>query len=84
MRCRYELRLRSICPVNDGVDQYEVIIETTQEIRVEDLLDLVEHYRETKATQEEITQRLVKDFDEEVTVTTVGYHSGVKTTVICP
>jgi hypothetical protein len=82
MLCRYELRIVAACPVDNGNDVYETVVESDDTIRVEDILEAVGRYATEKAYQEVITADLARRL--RCRVTTVGYHSGVKTTVIAP
>lgn len=82
MRCTYETRIVAACPVDDMPDVYEATFESDNTIRCEDILAAVEKYATEKAFQEVITADLARQL--RCRVTTVGYHSGVKTTVIAP
>lgn len=77
MIVRHELTMRRSCPVNGGRDTYQVTIESTRLIHVETILAAVSVIPET-TFQEDATEALASSLD--CTVTTVGYHSGVKTT----
>ncbi len=81
MLCRYELKLRAICPIHDCDDVYDLIVESAHCIYVEELLKFVAECRTRKETQEEITESLAKQWPN-CRITTIGYHSNVKTTVI--
>lgn len=82
MLCRYEFPVRAICPVNPKtVDCYSVTVDSHSEVRVEDLLEFAKGLDDVKATQEEITQAFSARFPG-CTVTSIGWHSGAKTTVI--
>jgi len=76
MNVRYELTMACQCPVDDAQDIYAVTIEATKMIKVEDILAMVKAL--PPMFQEDITKRLAKAFD--CRATTVGLHSGVKTT----
>lgn len=81
MKCRYETRMRALCPITNGFDFYDVIVESDELIVIEKLQPTIdEHAR--KAFQEEITVQLAKALN--ATVTTIGYHSGIKTTCTAP
>jgi len=75
----YETRLARVCPVNSVVmDHYDVVIEAPF-LSVERILAAINELPE-KAYQEDLTKRLAEML--ECKVTTIGYHSGVKTTCI--
>jgi hypothetical protein len=76
----HEFRMRSRCPVNGATDLYEVTVETDKLVKVEDILKAAASFTEP-AFQEEITQKLATAL--ECRVTTIGHHSGVRTTCIC-
>lgn len=80
MISRYEIIVRAICPVNLCVDCYDVTVESPHTIMVERLIDFALSCADKKETQEDITAALAKEFG--CKVTSVGYHSGVKTTVV--
>jgi hypothetical protein len=77
MRVIHELTFARRCPVDDAQDLYELRVETTRVVKVEDVLAAVEALPE-QAFQEEITLKLAAQLG--CRVTTVGFHSGVKTT----
>lgn len=77
MNVTHELTFARRCPVNDALDRYELRVETTRLVKVEDILAAVDALPE-KAFQEDITTTLAAKLGCQVT--TIGYHSGVKTT----
>lgn len=82
MICRYETRIVARCPVDGGHDVYEATFESDDTIRCEDILAAVGKYATEALYQERITAALARDL--RCKVTTIGYHSGVKTTVVAP
>jgi hypothetical protein len=52
-------------------------------IQVETILDAAKKLGERKVYQEDLCALLAKDLGGDATVTLVGIHSGVKTTVSC-
>ena len=82
MQCKYEVRIEAACPVDEKPDVYEATFESHDTIRCEDILMAVGKYATEKAYQEVITADLARTL--RCRVTTVGYHSGVKTTVVAP
>lgn len=82
MRCRYETQIVAACPVDDRPDVYEAVFESEGCIKVEDILAAIAPWRERKAFQETITEDLARTL--KCRVTTVGFHSGIKTTVEAP
>jgi len=81
MICRYEFKLRAICPIHECADVYDCVVESTETIFVEKLLEFANGCAAKKETQEQITETMAKQFPN-CRITTVGYHSNVKTTVI--
>jgi len=77
MRVIHELIFLRQCPVDDAQDRYELFVETTRTVKVEDILAAIEALPE-KAFQEDITAALAAKLG--CRVTTIGYHSGIKTT----
>jgi hypothetical protein len=82
MRCLYETKIVAACPVDAKPDVYDATFESDDTIRCEDILAAVGKYATEKAYQEVITADLARSL--RCKVTTVGYHSGVKTTVVAP
>ena len=80
MLCRYELKLRAICPIHDCEDVYDVIVESAHCVYVEELLAFAATCSTRKETQEQITESMARKFPN-CGITTIGYHSNVKTTV---
>jgi len=76
----YELTFSRKCPVDEAHDHYHLTIEANHTILVEDILRAIECLPE-KAYQEDLTKILARKLGTE-SVTTVGYHSGVKTTCV--
>lgn len=82
MRCTYETRIVAACPVDAKPDVYDATFESDDTIRCEDIIAAIGKYATEKAFQEVITVELAREL--RCRVTTVGYHSGVKTTVVAP
>jgi len=82
MQCRYETRIVAQCPVDGGADVYEATFESDDTIRCEEILAAIGKLATERVYQEAITASLARDL--RCKVTTVGYHSGVKTTVVAP
>lgn len=82
MICRYETRIVALCPVDSKPDVYEATFESDDTIRCEDILAAIGKWATEAAYQEQITADLARSL--RCKVTTIGYHSGVKTTVIAP
>lgn len=78
MKVWHELSCRCLCPVNGEPDVYLIIIETDTVIKVEDILDAAAKLSAMRLFQEEFTERLARSIG--ATLTTVGFHTGVKTT----
>jgi hypothetical protein len=80
MKTTHELSFTRRCPVHNGLDHYELIVETTAEeiVKVEEILAAVERLG-PKLYQEELTSALAAELPG-CTITTRGIHSGVKTT----
>jgi len=79
MRVIHEVEFSRKCPVNDAWDHYEARFETKSLLKVEDILAAIDALPE-KAFQEEITQKLAAKLG--CRVTTIGMHSGIRTTCI--
>ena len=75
---RYEFELKATCPVDGSEDTYAVTVEAHRIIPVERILEVARRATADHAYQETITEHLAEVLC--ATVTTVGDHSGVKTT----
>jgi hypothetical protein len=82
MICTYQTRIVAACPVDDKPDVYDATFISDDTIRCEDILAAVARYATEKAYQEIITADLSREL--RCRVITVGFHSGVKTTVEAP
>lgn len=82
MICTYETRIIAACPMDGGPDVYEATFTSDDTIKCEAILEAIAPYAVEKAFQEQITADLARKL--RCTVKTVGFHSGVKTTVIAP
>jgi hypothetical protein len=82
MICRYETRILAACPADGLPDVYEATFISDDTIQCERILEAVAKYATEKMFQEQITADLAREL--RCKVITVGYHSGVKTTVEAP
>jgi hypothetical protein len=82
MHCKYEMKIVAACPVDSKPDIYEATFESDDTIQVEQIIAAVGKYATEKAYQEVITADLARQL--RCKVTTLGHHSGVKTTVVAP
>lgn len=80
MITRHELKMSAICPVDQTTDVYDVVIETTFVLPVEDICEAIKKMASRKEYQENLTRELATNL--RCKVTTTGYHSGVKTTCV--
>ena len=81
MQVKHTLQAHAICPVDKKKDTYELIVETSSVIPVEKILEKVEQLKDETMYQEDLTVELARHLC--VKVTTIGYHSGVKSEVVC-
>lgn len=80
MITRHEFHLDGMCPVDESTDRYDVVVVTSRLIPVEMVLKVAREVAANEpAYQEEITREIANRLGG-VKVTTVGVHSGVKTT----
>jgi hypothetical protein len=78
VNCVYEFKTKATCPVDGEVIEFDVTIYSEDMIEVEDILDHVRDMTASHIMQEPFTQRLADRLN--VSVTTIGTHSGVKIT----
>ena len=83
MKVKHELQITAKCPVDNVIDEYECIVETECLIQVESILDAAKPFTKQKLYQEALCADLAKAIGGDATVTLIGTHSGVKTTVTC-
>lgn len=79
MTVTYEFELVAACPVDGKPDVYACTVRASRTIPVEDILRAAADLALKKLYQEDLTVSLQRTLAAEVT--TVGWHSGVKTTV---
>lgn len=78
MKTIHELSAAFCCPVDAAVDVYQITVETSHMIKVEDIIAAVRSQQKKPVFQEDLTARLSGIIS--ASVTTIGFHSGVKTT----
>lgn len=79
MICEHELDIKATCPVNGDTDFYSCTVRTDRVVKVEDILAAAAGFAGRTIFQEELTAEMAATLGVEVE--TVGYHSGVRTTV---
>lgn len=82
MICKYEVRIVTACPSDGKPDVYDATFISEATIMCEAIVEATQKYAIEKAYQEVITADLARALC--CKVITVGYHSGVKTTVEAP
>lgn len=81
MRVEHTLEVVALCPVDGLPDVYTVTIRAARVIKVEDILAATEKFVGEAFFQEELTQIIHRALA--CYVETIGYHSGVRTRVVC-
>lgn len=82
---KHEFVAKALCPVNGSVDVYAVTVQTVFDVKVEDILAAAKIMEGERIFQEDFTRRLFSALSAfGVIVTTVGTHSGVRTTCQIP
>lgn len=81
MKVEHTLEAVALCPVDGLPDVYTLTVRAARVVKVEDILAATAVVSGLKLFQEEVTQRVHRALACEVE--TVGYHSGVRTRVIC-
>ena len=83
MRITYHYQLHAQCPVdNTTIDVYEFTIESAVMIKVETIIECFVYAAGGPIFQEELTDRVARKLGAKVT--SVGWHSGVKTICEAP
>jgi hypothetical protein len=83
MKTTYELEVMTKCPVTPSfTDTYSFIINADKFIKVEDILEFFLRFEKEAIFQEDLTTRCADQFTASVTST--GWHSGVKTICTVP
>ncbi len=80
MKVTHEFTMRAVCPVDGKSDLYAVTVETDRLLKIEDILGEISAAAEEPDFQENITVDLARRLGAHVT--TIGVHTGIKTTVI--
>jgi hypothetical protein len=81
VRVEHTVEVVSRCPVDGAPDVYVLTVRAARVVRVEAILAEVVKCADLTLFQEEPTQRLHRALACEVE--TIGYHSGVRTRVVC-
>ena len=81
MKVTYETQIVGQCPEDDSTDIYHASFEAEEMVRIEDIQAAIAELPGGAVYQEVLTQDLARSLPN-CKVTTVGYHSGVKTTVV--
>jgi hypothetical protein len=81
MQVKYEFEIHAKCPVDKKPDRYLAVAESNKILFCEDVVAEVEKLKNTETPQETLTENLSRALG--CTVTTVGYHSGIKVSVRC-
>ena len=82
---KHEFEATAICPVDGSTDRYQVTVQTVDDVHVEVLLDAAKALSDKRIIQEEFTRQLFAAIcNHGVVITTVGTHSGVRTTCTMP
>lgn len=81
MICEHELDVKAKCPVNGEDDVYSCTVRTARVVKVEDILAAAAVVAGRTIFQEDLTRELAGLLGAGVEVETVGWHSGVRTTV---
>jgi hypothetical protein len=82
MRTEYTLEITAACPADRKPDVYACIVRASRTIPVEDILAAVAKVTAGEPLyQEDVTRELHRLLAAEVE--TVGWHSGVRTRVVC-
>lgn len=84
MRCLYEIEVRAQCPVNPAdTDLYQFRIYSESIIKVEDIAAFFsKHANKQNVFQEDLTRHCAVALG--ATVTSIGWHSGIKVTCEAP
>lgn len=81
MIVEHQLEITAVCPVDRKPDVYSCLIRCRRVLPVEDILAAVKDLGSEPIYQEDLTQRLHRRLACEVE--TIGFHSGVRTRVVC-
>ena len=81
MRVEHTLEVVALCPVDRLPDVYTMTVRASRVVKVEDILAAAAPLAGESLFQEDLTQRMHRALACEVE--TVGYHSGVRTRVVC-
>jgi NADPH-dependent 7-cyano-7-deazaguanine reductase QueF len=81
VKVEHVLEVVALCPVDEKPDVYTMTVRSARVIKVEDILSIAAKFAAEKLFQEELTEQVHRALACEVE--TVGYHSGVRTRVVC-
>lgn len=80
MYVKHEFKIKANCPVDGEGDTYDAVFEPVGLVYVEYIRKVLEEAKDAKIPQEELTLEMARKLGG--TLTTVGFHSGIKTTVV--
>jgi NADPH-dependent 7-cyano-7-deazaguanine reductase QueF len=81
MKVEHTLEVVALCPVDGKPDVYTLTVRASRVVKVEEILSAAAKCSAERMFQEDLTQRVHRELACEVE--TVGYHSGVRTRVVC-
>lgn len=82
MKAVHEAIIHGTCPINGRWDYYEVKVETTDFLEISELEELLDFYRGTNKTQEELAKEISLALPYNCKITLSGRHSqNTKTSV---
>lgn len=81
MKVTHKEMIHGYCPVDGAVDYYEVVIEPTAFVTVEEVRAALEMVRGEKRYQEDMAQRVHDILEGRATITLSGRHGTTDTSV---
>lgn len=83
MTVTHRINIVGKCPIDGATDIYELTVVTNKILKAEEVLDAIKAATARPGFQEAITAAIKSRLTDVQSVTTIGVHSGVETTVEC-
>lgn len=82
MKIKHSSTIHGKCPINGKWDYYEVVVETEEFMEISELEELLDSYRGTNKTQEDLAKNIALQLPYSCNVKLSGRHSQNTNTVV--
>ena len=82
MKITHESMIHGKCPINGRWDYYKVVVETEEFVEISELEELLDFYRGTNKTQEDLAKNIALQLPHGCSVKLSGRHSQNTNTIV--